>query len=66
MRREKPMTEWIQIIRAEYYEMPGLHLTKHQVQRLWSLDSSMCDAVLEALEAASVLRRTRTGAYVKA
>ena len=60
------MTDWIQLIRAEYYEMPGLHLTKPQVQRLWSLDATMCEAVLEALETASVLRRTHTGAYVKA
>jgi hypothetical protein len=46
--------------------MPGLHLTKPQVQRLWSLDATMCEAVLEVLETASVLRRTHTGAYVKA
>jgi hypothetical protein len=46
--------------------MPGLHLTNRQVLRLWSLDASICDAVLEALETARVLRRTHTGAYVKA
>ena len=66
MRREDTMTDWIQLIRAEYHEMPGLHLTKRQVQRLWSLDATVCDAVLEALETASVLQRTHTGAYVKA
>lgn len=60
------MTDWIQLIRAEYHEMPGLHLTNSQVRRLWSLEFTMCDAVLEALEAVKVLRRTRTGAYVKA
>ena len=60
------MTDWIQLIRAEYYEIPGLHLTRPQVQRLWNLDATMCDAVLQALEAARFLRRTRAGAYVKA
>jgi hypothetical protein len=38
--------------------MPGLNLTKPQVQRLWNLDPTMREAVLEALETARVLRRT--------
>ena len=59
------MTDLIQRIRAEYREFPGLHLTKPQVQRLFNLETTMCNAVLEALEAARFLRRTRTGAYVK-
>ena len=63
---EDTMTDWIQLIRAEYHEIPGLHLTKAQVKRLWNLDSTMCDAVLEALEGARFLRRTHAGAYVKA
>jgi hypothetical protein len=66
MTREDTMTDWIQLIRAEYHEIPGLHLTKPQVQRLWNLDTSMCEAVLQALEAARFLRRTHSGAYVKA
>lgn len=66
MTLEDTMTDWIQLIRAEYHEIPGLHLTKPQVQRLWNLDTPMCEAVLQALEATRFLRRTRTGAYVKA
>ena len=66
MGREDTMTDWLQLICAEYHEIPGLHLTKSQVQRLWNLDATTCDAVLEALETARVLRRTHTGAYVKA
>ena len=66
VRRGPTLTEWMQVIRAEYQEMPGLHLTKPQAQRLWNLDSTMCDAVLQALETARFLRRTHTGAYVKA
>ena len=60
------MTEWLHLIQAEYSEMPGLHLTKPQVQRLWSLDAPTCEAVLEALEVSRFLRRTKTGGYVKA
>jgi hypothetical protein len=65
-RHEDTMIDWFQLIRAEYHEIPGLHLTKPQVQRLWNLDSATCDTVIEALESARVLRRTDAGAYVRA
>ena len=57
---------WRERIRAEYLEMPGLHLTRSQVQRLWGLDESTCSTVLAALEKESFLRRTRAGTYVRA
>ncbi len=60
------MTSWLALIRAEYHEIPGLHLTKAQFQRLWSLDETTCEAALKALEASRFLRRTRSGAYVRA
>lgn len=66
MNREDTMTDWMQLIRAEYREIPGLHLTKRQVQRLWNLDAAMCESLLVALEDARVLRRTQAGAYVRA
>jgi len=28
------LADWLQLIRAEYLEIPGLSLTKRQVQRL--------------------------------
>ena len=49
---------------AEYREMPGLNLTKLQMQRLWGLESFVCDALIDALVAARVLRRTVSGTYV--
>ena len=58
--------DWLQLIKAEYLEIPGLHLTKSQVQRLWSLDIATCEMLLEALEAAKFLRRTHINAYVLA
>ena len=58
------VTDWLHVVQAEYLEMPGLQLTKPQVQRLWGLEASTCDAVLEQLLAAHFLRRTPRNAYV--
>ena len=60
------VADWIHLIRAEYLEIPGLQLTRQQVQRLWGLDDVTCDALLEALIDVRFLRRTRTGAYIRA
>ena len=56
---------WIQVIRGEFLEMPGLHLTKPPVQRLWGLDSVSCDALLDTLVAAGFLKRTPKGGYAR-
>lgn len=58
--------DWLHLIRSEYLEIPGLHLTRVQVQRLWNLDQTTCDALLEALLDVRFLRQTHTGAYVRA
>ena len=52
-------------IRGEYLESPGLRLTATQIQRMWSLDAVLCDAVLTALIDARFLRRTRDGEFVR-
>ena len=62
---ETSVTDWLQIIRGEFQEIPGLHLTKAQVQRLWGLDPGTCDALLEALVDARFLRRTPSGAHAR-
>lgn len=54
-----------ELIHAEYCEMPGLRLTKAQVQRLWHLDDVTCDAVLSALEDEKFLRRTSRDTYAR-
>lgn len=59
------VTDWLQLIRAEYLESPGLRLTTKQAVRLWGLDSHVCEALLEALVAASFLRRTPHNEYVR-
>lgn len=43
------IADWIHLVRSEYLEMPGLHVTGNQVQRLWGLDGITCDALLESL-----------------
>ncbi len=52
-------------IKAEYMELPGLQLTPWQAQRLWGLDQTQCDAILEALVDAAFLRRTGRGLYAR-
>ena len=53
---ETSVREWVQRIRAEYLEMPGLSLTKSQMLRLWRMDASLCDAVVDALVESGFLR----------
>jgi hypothetical protein len=55
---------WLELIQAEYREMPDLRLNKPQMQRLWGFDAFVCDAVVDALVAARVLKRTTCGRYV--
>lgn len=58
------ITAYLHMVIAEYREMPGLSLTPKQMQRLWSLEQSVCDALLDALVAARVLRQTNRGTFV--
>jgi hypothetical protein len=58
------VTRWLGLIQAEYREMPDLRLNKSQMQRLWGFDAFVCDALVDALIAAHVLKRTACGRYV--
>jgi hypothetical protein len=58
------LRELVSLIRAEYDEMPGLCLTRPQVQRFWLLEPQACDAVLRVLVEAGHLRLT-PGGYVR-
>jgi hypothetical protein len=44
-------------VRAEYLRMPGLALTKRQMRRLWVLDATACDTIVDALVASGFLRQ---------
>jgi hypothetical protein len=52
-------------IRAEYVEMPGLALTRLQMQRLCQLDARDCDELVDALVAAGFLRCRPNQTYVR-
>ena len=58
--------EWVQLVKSEFSEMPGLHLSRRQAQRLWRFDQKTCDAVLASLESANFLKRTSDDSYVRA
>lgn len=59
-----PVDRLLRLVQAEYREMPGLHLTRPQIQRLWHLDDTDCDRLLDHLVATGFLRLTPRGAYV--
>jgi len=54
------------LIRGEYLGIPGLHLTRNQVQRLWGLDPHTCDRLLGSLVDSRFLDCTRADEYVRA
>jgi len=60
------LEDWLHLIQSEYLEIPGLHLTRDQVQRLWSLDSGTCEVVLRSLVGTGFLKVTDAGGYVRA
>jgi hypothetical protein len=62
----KQVTNWLWLVQAEYQEMPGMNLTKPQVQRLWGLDEVTCTEVLGTLEAEHFLKRTQRDGYILA
>ncbi len=63
---EAHIGDWLQLIRGEYLEIPGLRLTGLQVQQLWGLDDTTSEAVLSALVGDRFLRRTCHDTYVRA
>jgi hypothetical protein len=66
MKRPAPSTrDWTRIIRGEFLEIPGLHLTRAQIQRLWDLECDACTDVLEALLHERFLQLTADGRYFR-
>jgi hypothetical protein len=59
------LSEWLNIIRAEFLEMPGLVLTRSQFQRLWGLDSETCDEAIDALVRSHFIVRRPDGHYAR-
>ncbi len=57
--------ELLDRIQGEFLELPGLRLTESQARRLWDLDWTTCDALLEALVDVRFLQRAPDGTFVK-
>jgi DNA-binding IclR family transcriptional regulator len=57
------MEQWLPRARGEFLEMPGLRLTPPQAARLWSLDPSTSERLLERLTGLGFLVRNHAGAY---
>jgi hypothetical protein len=55
---ENTLNEWIRLIRSEYLEMPGLRLTKPEMQRLWRLEPHVCDTILNVLLESHFLKKS--------
>jgi DNA-binding IclR family transcriptional regulator len=53
-------------VRGEYSEMPGLRVTFAQACRLWQVDMSTCDMLLDQLVREGFLRKTDSGFYIAA
>jgi hypothetical protein len=66
MSDEQFKREWLRRIQSEFFEMPGLRLTRPQAQRLWALDAQLCGTLLDALVSARVLEKTTRDVYVLA
>ena len=64
MEDQRAIDRLLQVIQAEYRESPGLNLTRAQMRKLWGIDASLCDAAVDALVRAHVLRRTLRDTFV--
>ena len=53
-----PLDSLVARVRGEYGEMPGLRLTVSQACRLWQLETSTCEALLEQLVREGFLYKT--------
>jgi hypothetical protein len=63
---ERSVADWVDLVRSEFVEMPGLTLTKWQMRRLWHFDAALCDAVVDALLECGFLRRRADNSYARA
>jgi hypothetical protein len=56
--------EWLVArVRGEYVEMPGLRVTLAQACRLWQVDTTTCEKLLDHLVREDFLCRTESGFY---
>jgi hypothetical protein len=59
-----PLESLVQRIRGEYQEMLGLCLTFAQACRLWHMDATACQGVLDILIGEKFLTRSKDGSFI--
>ena len=62
----RTIEEALNRLRAEFLEMPGMHLKPEQVGRLCGVERSLCQTVLDLLVDARFLRVSADGQYARA
>ena len=58
-------SELLMRIRMEFLEMPGMRLTRSQARRLWNLNQTACDHVLDTLVEQGFLKQAADGAFLR-
>lgn len=58
------LDDWLQIIRGEFQEMPGVPVTLAQAEELWGLQRDDLELILNTFVDVGFLRRSADGAYV--
>ena len=58
-------TQLLARMRAEFRELPGMHLSLDQAARLWTVGRERCEAALEELVAEEFLERDQFGRFKK-
>jgi hypothetical protein len=61
-----PLESLVARVRGEYFEMPGLRLTLAQACRLWQVDVSTCETLLNQLVQEGFLCKTNNGFFIAA
>jgi hypothetical protein len=59
-----PLASLVARARGEYLEMPGLRVSVVQACRLWQVDASTCELVLDQLVLEGFLCKSDSGFYV--
>ncbi len=59
------MNDVVELIRMEYYEIPGMTLTFWQAQRLWNMSEELCERALLSLVRDNFLMVTPAGTFVR-
>jgi hypothetical protein len=60
-----PANDLVCRVWADFREMPGLMLSVSQARRLWNLDESVCQGILDVLVDLQLLRRNARGLYLR-